>query len=108
MGLNDNESGNPVQLGGFGEGCNVGQSVNITEAVVLAPRPLLTPFEVGTLLSECRPGESHPSTTIIFSKKAGGYPLKARRRHWKDVTFTIPDETPAGTAPRRQREGGLP
>lgn len=84
VGVNDNESGNPIQLGGFGEGRNVGQSVNIAEPIALSPRALLTPFEVGTYLSWRRPGETHPSTTIIFSKQANGYPIKARRQHWAD------------------------
>lgn len=83
IGLNDSESATPVQLGGFGEGRDIGQSVNITEPVMLAPRPLLAPFEVGTFLSARTPGETHPSATIIFSKQAGGFPLRTRRRHWR-------------------------
>lgn len=87
VGLNDNESGSPTQMGGFGEGRNVGQSINVAEPIALSPRALLTPFEVGTYLSQRRDGETHPSTTIIFSKQANGYPVKARRRHWKDEVF---------------------
>jgi type IV secretion system protein VirD4 len=86
IGLNDNDSATPVHLGGFGEGRNIGQSVNITEPVMLAPRPLLAPFEVGTFLSAREPGETHPSATIIFSKQAGGFPLRARRCHWRAET----------------------
>ena len=74
------------QLGGFGEGRNTSQTINIAEPVVLAPRPLLTPFEIGTYLGARAPGETHPGTTIVLSKQAGGFPLKARRRHWRSLT----------------------
>ena len=83
VGMNDSENHSPLQLGGIGSGRNIGQSINVAEPVVLAARPLLTPFEVGTFLSERQSGETHSSTTIIFSKQAGGFPLKARRQHWK-------------------------
>jgi len=86
VGMNDSENHSPLQLGGIGSGRNVGQTVNVSEPVLLAARPLLTPFEVGTYLSERQPGETHPSTTIIFSKQAGGYPLRARRRHWRSAS----------------------
>lgn len=94
IGENHGGSEQPTQIGGVSYGRNVGQTVNITEPVVLAPRPLLTPFEVGTFLSERRPGESHPSTTIILSKQSGGYPIKARRTHWKSVPGLVPEITP--------------
>jgi type IV secretion system protein VirD4 len=90
VGTGDNENTSPVQLGGVGQGRNVGQSVSITEPIVLAPRPLMTPFEVGTYLSERRPGESHPSTALIFSKQAGGFPIKARRLHWREIAALPP------------------
>ncbi len=106
VGLNDSDSGNPVQLGGFGEGRNVGQSVNITDPVMLAPRPLLTPFEVGTFLSERVPGESHASTAIIFSKEAGGYPLKARRQHWRNVATQVAAPAVGAVVKFNRRTGG--
>lgn len=83
VGLNDSENQSPMQLGGVGSGRNVGQSVNVSDAVVLAARPLLTPFEVGTFLSTRQQGEDFPNTAILFSKQAGGYPLKLLRQHWK-------------------------
>lgn len=83
IGLNDGISEQPIQMGGVSQGRSIGQSVNIAEPVVLAARPLLTPFEVGTFLSGRQPGETHPSTAIILSKQAGGYPIKARRQHWQ-------------------------
>ena len=86
IGMNDSENATPIQLGGFGEGRNTSQTINIAEPVVLAPRPLLTPFEIGTYLGARAPGETHPSTTIVLSKQAGGFPLKARRRHWRSLT----------------------
>lgn len=85
IGMTDGVSEQPTQMGSINHGRNVGQSVNIAEPVVLAPRALLTPFEVGTFLSECRSGESHPSTAIVLSKMAGGYPLRVRRRHWSSI-----------------------
>ncbi len=92
VGLNDNESGSPIQLGGFGEGRNVGQTVSIAEPIALAARALLTPFEVGVYLSHRERGETHPSTTIIFSKQANGYPIKARRQHWRSVRIHEPHQ----------------
>ncbi len=85
VGVSDGESDNPTQIGGTSGGRNVGQSVNVSSPVMLAPKPLLTPFEVGTFLAERRPGETHPATSIIFSKQAGGYPLRAWRQHWESV-----------------------
>ena len=85
IGLNDGISEQPIQIGGVNHGRSIGQSVNITEPVMLAPRPLLNPFDVGTFLSAKLPGETHPSTAIIFSKQSGGYPIKAHRRHWKTM-----------------------
>lgn len=79
------ESDAVMQPGNRGNGHSTGQSVNINNPVVLAPKPLLTPFEVGTFLGARRPNEAHPSTSIVFSKKAGGYPLKVRRMHWNEV-----------------------
>lgn len=83
IGVSDSENLNPVQPGGVGMGRNVGQSINIQDPVVLAPKALMTPFEVGTFLSLRRPGETHPATAIIFSKQAGGFPLRAYRQHWR-------------------------
>lgn len=85
IGVNDSASYTPVQVGGSGHGRNVGQSINITEPVRLVPKPLMTPFEVGTYLSHRAPGESHPTNALILSKQAGGFPIKARRRHWREV-----------------------
>ncbi len=85
IGVNDSTNYTPVQVGGVGQGRNVGQSINITEPVRLAPKPLMTPFEVGTFLSGRAPGETHPANTLILSKQAGGFPIKARRRHWRQV-----------------------
>jgi type IV secretion system protein VirD4 len=95
VGMSDGMSEQPTQIGGVNRGRNIGQSVNIAEPVVLAPKPLLTPFEVGTFLSERRPGESHPSTAIIFSKQAGGYPIKARRQHWRSIPELAPEPEPS-------------
>jgi type IV secretion system protein VirD4 len=100
VGINDSENHSPLQLGGIGSGRNVGQTINVSEPVMLAARPLLTPFEVGTYLSERLPGETHPTTTIIFSKQAGGYPLRARRRHWK--TTVSPQAGAVIIMPRRK------
>lgn len=85
VGVNDSETMSPMQMGSIGSGRNIGQSINISEPVVLAPKPLLTPFEVGTFLSERRAGETHSSTAIVFSKQAGGYPVRLRRHHWRDL-----------------------
>jgi len=90
IGTNDNQTASPVQVGGTAHGRNVGQGISINEPVVLTPRPLLTPFEVGTYLSERLPGETHPSSTIILSKQAGGFPIKARRRHWRELCRSTP------------------
>lgn len=103
VGMNDSENHSPLQLGGIGSGRNVGQTVNVSEPVMLAARPLLTPFEVGTFLSERLPGETHPSTTIIFSKQAGGFPLQARRRHWNASAAKRP--APIIMLPRRKEVG---
>ena len=35
--MNDSENATPIQLGGFGEGRNTSQTINIAEPVVLAP-----------------------------------------------------------------------
>ncbi len=86
-----------MQIGGVSQGRSIGQSVNIAEPVVLAARPLLTPFEVGTFLSAHQPGETHASTAIIFSKQAGGYPIKARRQHWQALYLGEP--TPDNVVP---------
>ena len=86
VGVSDGESDNPTQIGGTSGGRNVGQSVNVSSPVMLAPRPLLTPFVVGTFLAERKPGKTHAATSIVFSKQAGGYPLKAWRQHWTSVT----------------------
>ena len=90
IGVNDSTNSTPVQMGGVGQGRNVGQSINITEPVRLAPKPLMTPFEVGTFLSERAPGESHPANALILSKQAGGFPVRARRRHWRQVVDRAP------------------
>lgn len=109
VGLNDGMSEQPTQIGGVSYGRSMGQSVNIAEPVVLAPRPLLTPFEVGTFLSGRQPGESHSSTAIIFSKQAGGYPIKARRRHWKSIPeLAVQKDSPfAGPAATSVKKGEL-
>ena len=86
IGANDSDNTHPIQLPGRGQGRNVGQSINISSPVQLAARPLLTPFEVGTFLSQAGLETTHPTTSIIFSKAASGYPLKGRRRHWRDTT----------------------
>ena len=86
VGTNEGESIDLTKFGGTSEGRNVGQSVNISNTVTLAPRPLLNAFEVGTFLSERRQGETHATSTIIFSKQANGYPIKARRQHWEQLT----------------------
>lgn len=90
IGLNDGVSEQPIQVGGVSHGRSIGQSVNIAEPVMLAPRPLLTPFEVGTFLSARAAGATHPSTAILFSKEAGGYPVRVHRQHWR----SIPDIRP--------------
>jgi hypothetical protein len=83
VGVNHGESSSPTQTGMSG-GRNIGQSISLSDPVVLAPKPLLTPFEVGTMLGERRERDSHPAATIIFSKQAGGFPVRATRRHWRD------------------------
>lgn len=85
VGANESDNAHPIQIPGSGHGRNVGQSVNIAAPIKLAPRPLLTPFEVGTFLSERLPGERHATRSIIFSKAAGGFPIQARRTHWKEL-----------------------
>lgn len=98
IGLNDGVSEQPIQMGGVNHGRSVGQSVNISEPVMLAPRPLLNPFDVGTFLSAKLPGETHASTAIIFSKQAGGFPIKAHRRHWRDMAELTERLEPSRTA----------
>lgn len=94
VGLSDSVQENPTQIGG-GSGRNIGQSLNVDEPVQLAARPLLTPFEVGTYLSLREASETHPSTTIIFSKQASGYPLKVKRRHWRQMlSLVLPPSAP--------------
>jgi type IV secretion system protein VirD4 len=94
VGTSDGATEAPTQLGGLNTGRNVGQSVNVSDPVRLVPKPLLTPAEVGTYLSLRRLGDSHARTTIILSKQAGGYPIKARRHHWLTVkTFHEPATT---------------
>ena len=97
IGVNDNASYTPIQMGGVGHGRNVGQSINITDPVRLVPKPLMAPFEVSTFLSHRGPDESHPSNTLILSKQAGGFPVKARRRHWREVVATLPPPLPAAS-----------
>lgn len=101
VGVNDSETMSPMQMGSVGSGRNIGQSINISEPVVLAPKPLLTPFEVGTFLSERRPSETHASTAIVFSKQAGGYPVRLRRHHWRDLQ---PIERPVALIPYFRRK----
>jgi hypothetical protein len=90
---------------GSSDGRNVGQGVNINNNVALAPRPLLTPFEVGTFLSERRPGESHATCTIIFSKQANGYPIKARRQHWRQLPDAAPRASETSVTALIRQEG---
>lgn len=91
VGVNDSDNAHPTQLPGSGSGRNVGQSINISAPVLLSPRALLTPFEVGTYLSSLEPGQRFATTSIVFSKSANGFPLKARRRHWKASTrYEVP------------------
>ncbi len=107
VGQTTNDNSSPMPGGSQGDGRNVGQSVNINTPVVLNAKPLLTPFEVGTCLGERRPGETHPSTSIIFAKQAGGYPLMARRVHWRTMFPVVPVAQPVtpqqstGTGPVR-------
>lgn len=82
-GLNASASIGGTPPGSMGDGRNVGQSININNPVQLVARPLLTPFEVGTFLGFRRPGETHPSASIVFSKLANGFPLRVRRAHWE-------------------------
>jgi len=103
VGMSDGLSEQVTQMGGVNEGRNVGQSVSINDPVVLAARPLLTPFEVGTFLSLRRPGEAHASTAIIFSKQAGGYPIKARRQHWQSLPLlSVVPSAPATRMPHER------
>lgn len=107
IGLNDGISESPVQPGGASNGRSVGQAVNIAEPVVLAPRPLLTPFEVGTFLSARFPDDTHPSMAIILSKQTGGYPIKARRHYWRAIPAL--GDGPTGAVipfPPRAHHGG--
>jgi type IV secretion system protein VirD4 len=82
IGINDGQS-TGMQSAGFSNGRNVGQNINLGDPVKLTPKQLLTPFEVGTVLGQRRPGETHPSVSVMFSKQANGFPLLLRRRHWK-------------------------
>lgn len=82
IGINDGQS-TGLQSSGFSNGRNVGQSINVGDPVMLAPKHLLSPFEVGTVLGQRRSGETHPSVSIMFSKQANGFPLLVRRRHWQ-------------------------
>ncbi|RUO98596.1 type IV secretory system conjugative DNA transfer family protein [Hyphomicrobium sp.] len=84
VGINDGSS-TSLQSSGLSNGRNVGQSINLGDPVMLAPKQLLTPFEVGTVLGQRRPGETHASTSVMFSKQANGFPLLLRRRHWRTV-----------------------
>lgn len=106
FGVNGNESIGPMQPGNQNDGRNVGQSVSINAPLQISARDLLTPTEVGTFLGERLPGETHTSTSIIFSKSAGGYPLKARRVHWRQMfpsaTSTPEPRQSAGTSPARR------
>ncbi len=86
IGTSDGVNETPTQIGGINLGRSVGQSVSIQEPVILAGKPLLTPAEVGTFLSYRGPGESHASRAIILSKQAGGYPIQARRLHWRSMS----------------------
>lgn len=103
VGENTSSNSGPMQPGNQGDGRNVGQSININTPVVLAPKPLLTPFEVGTFLGERRAGETHASTSIIFAKPAGGYPLMARRVHWRAM---FPAAPPAMSAAEPRQSTG--
>lgn len=98
IGTSDGVSESPTQVGGVNLGRSVGQSVNIQSPVQLAPKPLLTPAEVGMALSARMPGQSHSTSAIILSKQAGGFPILARRQHWRTqdliaVPSAIPFET---------------
>lgn len=93
IGTSDGLTETPTQIGGSNEGRNVGQSVNVNDPVKLVPKPLLTPAEVGTYLSTRAPGDTHARTTIILSKQAGGYPIKARRHHWLMTKALHPPST---------------
>ncbi|MGE3916372.1 MAG: type IV secretory system conjugative DNA transfer family protein [Hyphomicrobiaceae bacterium] len=106
VGLNDGLSESPVQIGGTSDGRSIGQSVNIAEPVKLVPRALLTPFEVGTFLSARQPGESHASTAVILSKQAGGFPIKARRQHWRAIAALHPPSDTVVSFPQRATAGG--
>lgn len=106
VGLNDGLSESPIQIGGTSDGRSVGQSVNIAEPVKLAPRALLTPFEVGTFLSARWPGETHAASAIILSKQAGGYPIKARRQHWRVIAALHTQSSTVVPFPGRLTAGG--
>lgn len=83
VGVNGNETMPPMQPGQQSDGRNVGQSVNINAPVKISARALLTPTEVGMFLGHRSPGETHPSTSLIFAKLANGHTLRARRVHWR-------------------------
>lgn len=106
VGVNNSDNISPTQTANRGDGRNVGQSVNVNNPVALAPKPLLTPFEVGTFLGDRRPGDSHTSTAIIFSKQAGGYPLAARRAHWRTMFPSVSPATTDAAEPRQSTGTG--
>lgn len=85
VGVNGNEAMPPMQPGQQSDGRNVGQSININAPVQLSARALLTPTEVGMFLGQRSPGETHPSTSLIFAKLANGNALRARRVHWRTM-----------------------
>lgn len=106
VGVNGNESMGPMQPGNQSDGRNVGQSVNINAPVQISARALLTPNEVGTFLGQRLPGETHPSSSIIFAKLANGHALRARRVHWRQM-FPAATQDPGtrqstGTGPVRR------
>lgn len=88
VGVNNSERMSAMDTGNANDGRNVGQSVNINSPVQIVARPLLTPAEVGTFLGERRPGETHPTASIVFAKLANGYPLRVRRTHWRALVQT--------------------
>ena len=73
VGMNDSENATPIQLGGFGEGRNTSQTINITEPVVLAPRPLLTPFEVGTYRERANREKPTPAPPSFFPSRRAAF-----------------------------------
>lgn len=105
VGTSDGQSESPTQMGGINLGRNVGQSVSVQTPVKLAAKPLLTPAEVGTFLSQRGIGETHASSAIILSKLSGGHPIRATRRHWKSVpTLQQPVSAAVATVMRTKVE----